>query len=228
MRQTKRRMELLSFYDHTGIERHLTRMARKGWKVEKMNNYFWTYRRIEPQELQVAVTYFPKASDFDPFPSGEQQTLIDYCEETGWELACTWFQMQVFYSDRENPTPIHTEPELEVRIIHQACKANYLRVLWFLLVLGLIGSVLYASSLISDTLRMLASPEGLLIGMCGLILFLIGGVELVAYYTWRHRAKRAAQQGLFLDTPSTKKFQIAMMVLLVAALAWWVVNLVLA
>ena len=228
MRQTKRRMELLSFYDHTGIERHLTRMARKGWKVEKINNYFWTYRTIEPQELQVAVTYFPKASDFDPFPSGEQQTLIDYCEETGWELACTWFQMQVFYSDWENPTPIHTEPELEVRIIHQACKANYLRVLWFLLVLGLIGSVLYASSLISDTLRMLACPEGLLIGMCGLILFLIGGVELVAYYTWRHRAKRAAQQGLFLDTASTKKFQIAMMVLLVAALAWWGVNLVLA
>lgn len=228
MRQTKRRMELLSFYDHTGIERHLTRMARKGWKVEKINNYFWTYRRIEPQELQVAVTYFPKASDFDPFPSGEQQTLIDYCEETGWELACTWFQMQVFYSDRENPTPIHTEPELEVRIIHQACKANYLRVLWFLLVLGLIGSVLYASSLISDTLRMLASPEGLLIGMCGLLLFLIGGVELVAYYTWRHRAKRAAQQGLFLDTPSTKKFQTVMMAVLLAALFWWGVNLVLA
>lgn len=228
MRQTKRRMELLSFYDHTGIERHLTRMARKGWKVEKINNYFWAYRRIEPQELQVAVTYFPKASDFDPFPSGEQQTLIDYCEETGWELACTWFQMQVFYSDRENPTPIHTEPELEVRIIHRACKANYLRVLWFLLVLGLIGSVLYASSMISDTLRMMASPGALLMGMCGLMLFLIAAVELVAYYTWRHRAKRAAQQGLFLDTTSTKKFQIAMMVLLVAALAWWGVNLVLA
>lgn len=228
MRQTKRRMELLSFYDHTGIERHLTRMARKGWKVEKMNNYFWTYRRIEPQELQVAVTYFPKASDFDPFPSGEQQTLIDYCEETGWELACTWFQMQVFYSDRENPTPIHTEPELEVRIIHQACKANYLRVLWFLLVLGLIGSVLYTSTLISDILCMLASPGALLMGVCALMLFLIGGVDLVAYYTWRHRAKRAAKQGLFLDTPPTKKFQITLMVVLVAALAWWGVNLVLA
>lgn len=228
MRQTKRRMELLSFYDHTGIERHLTRMARKGWKVEKINNYFWTYRRIEPQELQVAVTYFPKASDFDPFPSGEQQTLIDYCEETGWELACTWFQMQVFYSDRENPTPIHTEPELEVRIIHQACKANYLRVLWILLVLGLIGSVLYTSTLISDILCILASPGALLMGVCALMLFLIGGVDLVAYYTWRHRAKRAAKQGLFLDTPSTKKFQITLMVVLVASLAWWVVNLVLA
>ena len=52
MRQTKRRMELLSFYDHTGIERHLTRMARKGWKVEKINNYFWTYRRIEPRNCK--------------------------------------------------------------------------------------------------------------------------------------------------------------------------------
>lgn len=227
MRQTKRRMGLLSFYDHTGIERHLTRMARKGWKVEKINNYFWTYRRIEPQELKVAVTYFPKASDFDPYPSGAQQTLIDYCEETGWELACTWFQMQVFYSDRENPTPIHTEPELEVDIIHRACKANYLRVLWIVLVLGAIGSVLYASSLISDTLRMMASPGALLMGMCGLMLFLIAAVELVAYYTWRHRAKRAAQQGRFLDTPSTKKFQIVMMAVLLVTLVWWVVNLVL-
>ena len=160
-------------------------------------------------------------------PSGEQQTLIDYCGETGWELACTWFQMQVFYSDRENPTPIHTEPELEVRIIHQACKANYLRVLWFLLVLGAIGSVLYASSMISDTLRMMASPGALLMGMCGLMLFLIAAVELVAYYTWRHRAKRAAQQGLFLDTPSTKKFQTVMMAVLLAALFWWGVNLAL-
>lgn len=228
MRQTKRRIELLSFYDHTGIERHLTRMARKGWMVEKMNNYFWTYRRIEPQKLHVAVTYFPKASDFDPYPSGAQQTLIDYCEETGWELACTWSQMQVFYSRRADPTPIHTEPELEVDIIHRACKANYLRVLWIVSVLGAIWSVLYASSLISDTLRMLASPGALLMGMCGLILFLIGAVELIAYYTWRHRARRAAKQGLFLDTPSTKKFQIAVMVVLVASLAWWVVNVVLA
>lgn len=69
MRQTRRRMELLSFYDHTGIERHLTRMARKGWKVEKINNYFWTYRRIEPQELQVSV-------DMSWEPTAEQMALV--------------------------------------------------------------------------------------------------------------------------------------------------------
>lgn len=227
MRQTKRRMELLSFYDHTGIERHLTRMARKGWMVEKMNNYFWTYRRIEPQELHVAVTYFPKASDFDPYPSGAQQTLIDYCEETGWKLACTWFQMQVFYSQREDPTPIHTEPELEVDVIHRACKANFLRSIWILLVLSLIGTGMYVSSLISDTLRILASPTDLLTGTCCLVLLLLCGVELIAYYTWRRRARRAAQQGLFLDTPSTRGFQIAVIVVLLVSLAWWLVNLAL-
>lgn len=69
MRQTKRRMELLSFYDHTGIERHLARMARKGWKVEKINNSFWTYRRIEPQELQVAV-------DMSWEPTAEQMAMV--------------------------------------------------------------------------------------------------------------------------------------------------------
>lgn len=89
MKTQKRRLELLSFYNHTGIENHLADMARKGWMIERITNFFWTYRKIEPQELQVAVTYYSKASDFDPGPSEAQQRLLDFCADTGWELACT-------------------------------------------------------------------------------------------------------------------------------------------
>lgn len=31
MKNRKRRVELLSFYDHVGISRHLEKMAAKGW-----------------------------------------------------------------------------------------------------------------------------------------------------------------------------------------------------
>jgi len=34
MKTRLRRIETLSFYDHTGIEKHLTRMAGKGWMIE--------------------------------------------------------------------------------------------------------------------------------------------------------------------------------------------------
>ena len=68
MLRTKRRMEFFAFYDDQGIARHLERMAQKGWLIERINNYFWTYRKIEPQRLRFAVTYFPEASDFNPGP----------------------------------------------------------------------------------------------------------------------------------------------------------------
>ena len=49
MNTKKRRLEYYSFYNHTGIERHLTEMALKGWLLESISNFYWTYRRIEPK-----------------------------------------------------------------------------------------------------------------------------------------------------------------------------------
>ena len=42
MKETKRRMELYSFYDRTGMEKHLAKMAEKGWLLEKIGQFFWT------------------------------------------------------------------------------------------------------------------------------------------------------------------------------------------
>ena len=62
MKDKKRRIELFSFFDYTGIARHLTKMAEKGWLIEKMSSFGWTYRRIKPQKLHFFVSYYPKAS----------------------------------------------------------------------------------------------------------------------------------------------------------------------
>ena len=225
MNTKKRRLEALSFYDHTGIEKHLADMARKGWMIEQISNYYWTYRKIEPQELKFTVTYFPKANDFDPAPSEAQQTLMDFCADTGWELACTWFQMQIFYNTADNPTPINTDPALEVDTIHRACKAQYLRSYKILSVIGLIGSFFFVSSLISDTLRLIASPSDLMTGTIFLALFLLCTRELIAYYTWHRKAKRAAEHEMFLDTPSTAAFQKTVLAILLPFVMYWLVNL---
>ncbi len=224
MRDRKYRIETLSFYDHSGIEKHLSGMARKGWMIQRISNGFWTYRRMEPRALHFAVTYFPKASEFDPGPSQAQQTLIDFCTEAGWSLACTWFQMQVFFHDGEDPTPIHTEPALEVAAIHRACWANYLRIYTVLFAVSLVFSLMFFSSLISDMLRMLASPMDLMTGTLSLLLFLFSLVELTAYYRWRRKAKKAADRGMFLDTPSTAGFQRILLIILCLCLVYWLAS----
>ena len=69
MKNTKRRMEPLSFFDHTGISTHLEKMAARGWMLEKITNMGWIYHRIEPENIHFAVSYYPKASEFNPEPS---------------------------------------------------------------------------------------------------------------------------------------------------------------
>lgn len=159
MRETKRRMELFSFYDHTGIRRHLEKMAAKGWMLEGISRFWWKYRRIEPEKLGFAVTYFPKASDFDPYPSEEQRTLLDYCEEAGWSLVTTTAQMQIFCSREKEPPPIETEAAVQVENIHRAMKKNYLIAHAVLLLLSVIQIGLLLRSLLTGPLEVLSSTS---------------------------------------------------------------------
>ena len=227
MKQRKRRFETLVFYNHTGIERHLEKMAKQGWLIEKISNEFWTYRRIEPADLTFTVTYYPLASEFDPEYSEPQKRLHDFCADTGWKLACTWFQMQVFYNEEKDPTPINTDPVLEVDSIHRACKANFLRGFFIIGTVAAVLSFFFLSSLISDTLRLLASPTNLFKGFCFLSLFLLCGVELFIYFRWYRKAKKAAAHEIFLDTPSTEKFQKTVVVLLLIFVALWISDTIL-
>lgn len=43
MRTTRRDLIPFSFYDHTGMEKHLEKMAQKGWMLEELTNWGWKY-----------------------------------------------------------------------------------------------------------------------------------------------------------------------------------------
>ena len=45
----KRELNLYAFYDHTGLERHLEKMAANGWMLESVGTYALRYRRCEPK-----------------------------------------------------------------------------------------------------------------------------------------------------------------------------------
>ena len=115
-----------SFYDSQGIAAHLERMAARGWMVDSISGAFWRYRAIEPSQLHFAVTYFPKASSFDPGPTEGQQVFADYCAQVGWEPAVRWGQMQIFYTDQSDPVPLETDPVTQVENIRAAMRRNFL------------------------------------------------------------------------------------------------------
>ena len=52
----KRRLELFQTNDYEAIEKHLTKMAKKGWFLESIGTFLWTYRKGEPKDLTYEVT----------------------------------------------------------------------------------------------------------------------------------------------------------------------------
>ena len=83
MKQKKRGFNLYSYYDFSGMARHLEDMARQGWQLENIGSQFWTYRRCPPTEMRYAVVYFEKASDLDTAPLQEQQDCWEMCRTAG-------------------------------------------------------------------------------------------------------------------------------------------------
>jgi len=200
MNGKKRRLEPYSFYDHTGIAAHLQRMAERGWLIESLSNLGWVYRRSEPKQLQFCVTYYPRASEFDPEPSEGQQTFQEFCRHTGWILAASYAQMQIFYNEQEDPVPIETDPELALDTLHRAVKWSFLFPYLLLLAVSLINGALFLSSCLTDPVNALASGSQLFAGLAYVLLLLLCMAELGGYALWRHSAKAAARQGIFLET----------------------------
>lgn len=224
MKRTKRRIEHLSFFDHTGISSHLEKMAAKGWMIEKVTNTGWVYRRIEPKNIHFAVSYFPKASEFDPEISEEQKMFHDFCAHTGWQLACTFSQLQIFYNEGENPTPIETEPELELQAIHASAKKGFIPSYIILFVIALLQGALWISNLLGDPIDFLSRPTNLFTGFAWSLLAIFCIVELVCYFGWYSKAKVAAEHGEFLKVPSTSKFQKVVLILAIGGAIFWGVN----
>ena len=223
MRDTKRRIEAFSFFDYTGIARHLAKMAEKGWLLEKISNFGWKYRRIPPKKLTFCVCYFPKASEFDPEPTDEQKEFHDFCEHTGWVLAAMSAQMQIFYNERSDPTPIETDPVLEIGTIHAAAKRSYLPAWFVLLLISILNGAMFISSLLGDFIGLLASALRLFSGVAWFILFILCVMELGGYFIWRKKAAKAAKRGELWETHSHSKIQkTALGVVLVGFVYWFV------
>ena len=131
---------LFDLYAAPEIAQHLEALAQQGWQLEHIGPVFWRYRKCPPADLHYAVVYFPK-DHADEYISRQQRELWELCRTTGWELAATAGQMQVFRTAEKEPVPIETDPVVQMETIHAAMRVR--------------DSVLFAGSLIFYILLLL-------------------------------------------------------------------------
>ena len=207
MREVKRAVPMYSFYDRTGIQNYLQEQAAKGWMLDKAGSVCWRFRRTEPRKLKFSVVYFPEADLYDPGPGEGEQTFREYCEHSGWHFVGSQAQMQIFYSESANPVPIDTDPVIEVENIHKSMKKSMLSGYWSLLVCSVIWMVNVYVQRNNDPLRFLSANLTLYLMAFWPSMFLMCAGRLICYYRWRRKAKRAAEDGEFLESRGFQKIE---------------------
>lgn len=218
MKNIKRRVEFFSFYDHTGITAHLEKMALQGWALEKMGNFCWRYRRIEPKKLRYNLVYQSAASEFDARPPEEVRNFEAFCEEAGWERVADLAQMQVYCSPDPNAIPIETDPGLQVQTIHQAMKKNYIPGQIAMMVLAVLQYVLAFWRYAIDPLDFLAGSGNYVALLCYLLIFILSATEVGGYYRWR---KKALRSDGFCPTRSHQRLQYFCIAVTLTTAALW-------
>jgi hypothetical protein len=195
MKKTKKGFSSWAFYDFTGMENHLERMALKGLKLEKISLYFWEYRRIEPQSLHYSVVYMPEASDFNPKPTRGQDTFESYCNEAGWEKVAERAQMQIYCSDLDAPVPIDTDDAEKLHNIHKAMKKNFIPMSLLLTVLMVVQLFLQSRLVKIDPIGYFSSRLNLFNSVMFLGIFIGNISSLIIYLHWYRHAKKRVELG---------------------------------
>ena len=225
MKDIKKKIEFFTFYDKTGIEKHLEEMASEGWLLEKMSAFRWTYRRIEPKKIHFSVSYYATITDFEPEPTEEQQAFNEFCDHSGWKLATQTVQMQVFYNENENPVPIETDPMLEIENIHISVKKTVLVSYFLMLFLGFIMGTGFVSTMLGDPILLLSSASRLFTGIWSILALAYSLTELITYFAWRKKAKALAEQGIFLETRGHRKLGFSIVVFMLASIILYLISL---
>lgn len=214
MKEIKRQIIRYAFYDQLSLQTHFEKMAQKGWLIEKINSFFFQFRRITPQTLHISVTYFPDASDFDPAPSDKQQMMEAFAAKDGWKLLTRWGQMQVFCNDANEPIPIETDPVTQVETIYRAMKKNLIPVHFYLLLLAAYQLIFNGYRAFKDPVEFLSTPH-LFTSLPVWLLFLLAEIkEILICFRWYKKAKPAAAKGMFL--PVKTNYWITVILLLSA------------
>ncbi len=228
MKDTKRELNLYQLFDYQGVERHLEAMAAKGWRLERIGNAKWRYRRAAPSQASYAVTYVSDGSIVYPRPTDSQNRLDELCAAAGWEKVGDWAQMQIFVSEQPDPVPLETEDAVRIAAIHRSMKKNFLPGNYVLLALPLLWLFMAFRNFRRDPLDFFSSSNDFFLILLSILLLALQGVNLSAYYRWRKRSLASvAQGGACAATGGYRRFNQASFGVLGVILAAYLVSMTL-
>lgn len=209
-KNTKWGFAFITLYNRDAIERKIKKMAARGWLIEEMqNSIIWSYRRIEPADLNFALVYSSLTYENDPDSIEKQRERDELYAADGWHPAADWDTLRVYYNEQPDPVPIETEPIVQVESIYDAMKH-----LWKYYIFSLVYSVYM---LVRIILQCISAPLAwqYVFMVCWIFAAATCALSIAADVRWHKKALRAAEQGLLLPLKRSNIPCIILAILLV-------------
>ena len=190
-KDTKWGFAFITLYNRDAIERKIKKMAARGWLIEEMqNSIIWSYRRIEPADLNFALVYSSLTFENDPDSIAKQRERDELYASDGWRPAADWDTLRVYYNEQADPVPIETDPMVQVESIYDAMKH-----LWKYYIFTLFYSVYM---LIRIILQCISDPRAwqYVLMVCWIFAAATCALSIAADVRWHKKALQAAEHGL--------------------------------
>ncbi|MBR6518380.1 MAG: DUF2812 domain-containing protein [Oscillospiraceae bacterium] len=195
-----------TLWEYPQMLQHFEHMAQNGWMLAECNDAQFVYEKSEPKTVHFAATFFPAYDYLDPYPPQKLQRLWDFCADNGWQHITDSASMQIFCSERENPTHVHTDAVVQLENFHNMINISKLKN-WrqeavinggFIVLLAVVAGV-FAKDTSFSVLVSRLSPVALLVTAYYTYKCISAVCGLVSYYSWYKKADTAAKsQNVFI------------------------------
>ncbi len=114
----KKVFKVYSVVEYKNIGNYLSEMARKGWLLTGIKNLLYNFEKVEPIELDFNVVILSEKDAFDYHDPDSDNTLKEFCTDSGWTYCTGTPAFQIFYKKKESTVvPIHTDESEEYKYI---------------------------------------------------------------------------------------------------------------
>lgn len=199
MKDTKTTHVSFAFYDRANLAAYLEEQAAQGWMLDTYCQNKMKFHRIKPGKFHFSIIYYHTPVTKNCLTT-DQSEYLEYCARTGWYLVATERRMMILASQEEHPIPIETDPQIQLENIHKSVKKQYLSYVIPYIALGL---CFFALAYAYGIIKLLTSAYPMFLLLMGIWYCTQGLPDAIGYYIWRHKAKAAADEGVFYNKPAS-------------------------
>jgi len=157
--------KFLDITNYPSIERHLEKMASKGWLINKIiQGNIFIYKKISPERLEFSITPYEIETLFTKKSREELEEFNSVCESVGWNYATKSYDLHVYFKEHGvEAMDIQTDEEEEFRTLEFIGKKHirsYYVLIPFLLFVSwfVLGSLFTSIPAIKNGLIQIVTP----------------------------------------------------------------------